>query len=68
MVLKQISLETSPFDPGIPVIPTSFIAFLASILSPISFIVSDFGPTNIKSYWVTCSAKSAFSDRNPNPG
>ena len=44
------------------------MAFFASILSPISFIVSAFGPTNIKSDCVTCSAKSEFSDRNPNPG
>ena len=63
-----IDFETSPFEPGIPLIPTSDIALFARILSPISFIVSDFGPTKIKSDFVTCSAKSAFSERKPNPG
>ena len=34
----------------------------------VDFIVSDLGPTKIKSDCVTCSAKSAFSDKKPKPG
>ena len=44
------------------------IVSLALALSPIFLIVSDFGPMNVMLQDSHCSAKSAFSDKNPYPG
>ena len=49
-------------------IPASRMARFAAILSPIVRIDCGVGPMNAKPALSTCSAKSAFSARNPYPG
>ena len=65
--LKVCSLSSSrgPFDPGTVGTPAVRIISIAETLSPIKRIVFADGPINVKPLFSTCSAKSAFSDRNP---
>ena len=55
----------APTNPGTQGTPASDIVFFAWILSPMVFITEGGGPTKVKPLLTTCSAKSAFSDKNP---
>ena len=59
------SSGSGPPEPGTHGTPAAFIVRIADTLSPISRIVSAFGPTNRNPDFSTRSAKSAFSDRKP---
>ena len=60
--------DNAPSEPGTHGTPAFFIAAFALTLSPISLIVSAFGPIKVKPLFSTRSAKSAFSDKKPYPG
>ena len=57
--------SSAPSEPGTQGTPELFIASMAATLSPMTLIFSAFGPIKIKPLCSTCSAKSAFSDKNP---
>lgn len=44
------------------------IIFFDSLFDPIFLIAEEGGPTKIILFFSHLSAKSAFSDKNPNPG
>ena len=54
-----------PLDPGTTGSPIFCASFLADILFPMVLMISDEGPVNSNPLFSTCSAKSAFSARNP---
>ena len=64
-MLRSLSSDTGPSDPGTHGTPALRIAEIAETLSPIRRIVSPFGPINTKPLCSTWSAKSAFSARKP---
>ena len=59
------SSPSGPPEPGTQGTPASFIARIASTLSPIMRMVSALGPMKTKPDCSTRSAKSAFSARKP---
>ncbi len=56
---------SGPPEPGTQGTPAFFITLMAETLSPISRMVSAFGPMKVKPLFSTRSAKSAFSERKP---
>jgi hypothetical protein len=63
-LFSSISSVRTPV-PGTQGTPDASMASIADTLSPISLMVSDFGPIKIKPERSTISANSAFSERKP---
>ncbi len=59
------SSEMPPSEPGTVGMPRRFAVRLASILSPMMRMCSDFGPMKVMPWLSRISAKRAFSERKP---